>query len=262
MAKGQLKDFLGSVWDDGSQALLESDIAQESITELGALFVEEGTAIAIGSIFAGIMPRVNGIRLTYQQKRFERNIKQAVSIFNSKVELIDQRMQNLEDEVFEKFRGLYVEWILDNLHEEKQIEKVKYHVNGYINMIDNSTTDDIMLLFMENLNRLTNLDIDVLRMYVSDDNYIDVCNRHGIEYDQMELVKEKLARHGLLYSKNDDQRDENIDILVEYIDKRVKEETKKNGDINKIKPGKIKKVKKSESYSITRLGRDFMQKIS
>ena len=262
MAKGMLKDFLGAAWEDGGQALLDSDLAQEAITELGSLFVEEGTALTIGAIFAGLMPRANGIRLAYQQKRFERNIKEAVLTLNAKVDLIDQKVQNLESEIYEKFRGLYVEWMLDNLYEEKQIEKVKYHINGYINMMENSTTDDIMLLFMENLNQLTNLDIDVLRMYVSDDNYIGVCKRHGIEYDQLELVKEKLERHGLLYSKNDDQRDKNIDILVDYIDKRVKEENKKNGDFRKVKPGKITKVKKSESYSITRLGRDFLERVS
>lgn len=262
MAKGKLKDFLGSLWVDGSQALIESNVAQNAITELGSFVVEEGTALAIGAVFAGFMPRVNGIHLVYQQKRFERNIKEAVEVLNSRVDLIDRKIQGLESEVYEKFRGLYVEWMLDNLHEEKQIEKVKYHINGYINMMENSTTDDIMLLFMENLNQLTNLDIDVLRMYVSAENYIDVCKRHGIDYDQLELVKEKLERHGLLASRNDDQRDGNIDVLAEYIVGRVKEENKRNGDFHKIRLGKIQKVRKSDSYFITRLGREFLDKVS
>lgn len=262
MAKGQIKDFLGAVWDDGSQALLASDIASSSIAELGSLVVEEGTALAIGAIFAGLMPRINGVRLVYQQKRFERNIKEAVSCLNSKMELIDQKIENLDADINEKFRGLYVEWMLDNLHDEKQIEKVKYHINGYVNMMENSTTDDIMLIFMENLNQLTNLDIEVLKMYVSSENYMDVCKRHGIDYDQLTLVKEKLERHGLLYSKNEDQRDSNIDLLANYIEKRVTEENKKNGDYRKVRLGKIQKVNKSESYNITRLGREFLEKVS
>lgn len=262
MAKGQIKDFLGAIWDDGSQALLESDFVGNSIIELGSLVVEEGTALAIGAILAGIMPRINGVRLAYQQKRFERNIKEAVSCLNSKINLIDQKIENLDMEITEKFRGLYVEWMLDNLHDEKQIEKVKYHINGYVNMMENTTTDDIMLIFMENLNQLTYLDIDVLKMYVSSENYMEVCKRHGIDYDQLTLVKEKLERHGLIYSKNNDQRDSNIDLLATYIEKRVAEENKKNGDYRKVRLGKIQKIKKSESYNITKLGREFLERVS
>lgn len=261
MAKGQIKDFLGAIWDDGSQALLESDIVGSLIDELGSLVVEEGTALAIGAIFAGLAPRINGVRLAYQQKRFERNIKEAVSCLNAKINLIDQKVENLDVEITEKFRGLYVEWLLENLHDEKQIEKVQYHINGYVNMMENSTTDDIMLMFMESLNQLTNLDINVLKMYVSSENYTDVCKRHGIDYVQLTLIREKLERHGLLYSKNNDQRDSNIDLLATYIEKRVAEENKKNGDCRKIRLGKIQKVNRMESYYITKLGREFLERI-
>lgn len=264
MAKGQVKDLLSSIWDDCGQALLESDLSKEAITELGGLVVEEGTAIAIGSIFAAIMPRVNGIRLTFQQKQFERNIKAAVSEISQKIDYLDQKVNELDESILEKFRGMYVEWILDNLYEEKQTEKVKYHINGYINMMENSTTDDLMLIFMETLNQLTSLDIDVLKLYSleSDENYLDLCKKRNISFEQLEMIKQKLERNGLLYSKNDDQRDSNIDILVDYIDKRTKEENKKNGKPFGVKLGKITKVKRAESYSITKLGRDFLARIS
>lgn len=263
MAKGKLKDFLGAAWEDGSQALLESNIAQESITEIGSLVVEEGTALAVGSIFAGIMPRVNGIRLTYQQKRFERNVKAAIEVLGEKIELINQKIELLDEETQEKFRGVYVEWLLENMYEERQTEKVKYHITGYIGMMESEITEDFMLIFMETLNQLTTLDIDVLKMYSLNrtENIFQLCERHGIQIDQLELVRQKLQRSGLLYSNNDDQRDSNIDLLADYIEKRVKEEGKKNGDFHKIKLGKIAKVKRSESYSITRLGRDFLDRI-
>ena len=263
MAKGRLEDLIGAVSENGAKDLLESDLAKTAAVELGKHIVEEGTALAIGSAFAAIAPRLNGIRLTYKENRFERNIKEAISVLDKRIDELDNHITSLSDEMQEKFRGLYVEWILDNLYEEKQIEKVPYQIQGFINMMNMDTTDDIMLIFLETLNQLTVLDIDVLKMYSRDyeENWRNVCEKRGISYEQMDMIKAKLERHGLLYSNNDDQRDANIDLVVEYLDKRVKEENKKNGNPSKIRLGKTKKVKKSESYSITKLGRDFLKKI-
>jgi hypothetical protein len=264
MAKGQIKDFLSATWEDCGQALLESDMAPEAIAQLGEFVVEEGTAFAIGSVVSAIAPRLNGIKLTYQQKRFERNIKAAIEVMNNRIQDIDQKINLLDECLQEKFRGTYVEWFLDNLYSEKQPEKVLYNVNGYINMMENSSTDDIMLIFMETLNQLTILDIDVLKLYSlsPDENFMELCERYGIGFEQLEMIKQKLERNGLLYSKNEDQRDDNIDIIVDYLDKRTKEENKRNGNPLKVKLGKTKKVRRSESYDITRLGRDFLMKIT
>ena len=67
MAKGRLEDLIGAVSKNGAQDLLESDLAKTAVVELGKHVVEEGTALAIGSVFAAIAPRLNGIRLTYKE---------------------------------------------------------------------------------------------------------------------------------------------------------------------------------------------------
>lgn len=263
MAKGRLEDFFSAVSENSMQDFLESDLAKTAATELGKHIVEEGTALAIGSAFAAIAPRLNGMRLTYKENRFERNIKEAISVIDKKIDELDNKINSLSEEMQERFRGLYVEWILDNLYEEKQTEKVPYQIQGFINMMNMDTTDDIMLIFLETLNQLTVLDIDVLKMYSHEyeENWQNVCEKRGISYEQMDMIKAKLERHGLLYSNNDDQRDANTDLVVDYLEKRVKEENKKNGNPSKISLGKTKKVKRSESYSITKLGRDFLKKI-
>ena len=60
---------------------------------------------------------------------------------------MDEKVSLLSEELEEKFRGLYVEWLLDSLENEKQSIKIPYLVNGYINMMNNTTNDDLMLMF-------------------------------------------------------------------------------------------------------------------
>ncbi|SHH92978.1 hypothetical protein SAMN02745229_01202 [Butyrivibrio fibrisolvens DSM 3071] len=263
MAKGRLKDLISAVSENGVKDLLESDAAKTVAVELGKHIVEEETALVIGSVFAAIAPRLNGIRITYKEKRFERNVAEAISIVNKKIDEIDNKINALSEVMQDKFSGKYIEWILDNLYEEKQTEKVPYHVQGFINMMNMDTTDDIMMIFLETLNQLTVLDIDVLKMYSHEyeENWQNVLEKRGISYEQMDMIKAKLERLGLLYSNNDDQRDTNTDLIADYLEKRVKEENKRNGNPSKIKLGKIKKVSRSESYSITKLGREFLRNI-
>lgn len=175
---------------------------------------------------------------------------------------MENNYELLSEELQEKFRGLYVEWFLDNLYSERQPSKVTCHVNGYINMMSNETNDDIMIMFFDTLNQLTQLDIDVLKLYGTDanENAWNLIERYGIESDQLQIIKEKLVRFGLVYSKRDDLRDENIDAVVKYLF-AVEAESKKKAP-QSVKMKNITKPKSSESYSITRLGRDFLLKIS
>lgn len=175
---------------------------------------------------------------------------------------MENNYELLSEELQEKFRGLYVEWFLDNLYSERQPSKVACHVNGYINMMSNETNDDIMIMFFDTLNQLTQLDIDVLKLYGTDanENAWNLIERYGIESDQLQIIKEKLVRFGLVYSKRDDLRDENIDAVVKYLF-AVEAESKKKVP-KSVKMKNITKPKSSESYSITRLGRDFLMKIS
>ena len=53
----------------------------------------------------------------------------------------------LSETVQNKFNETYLEWLLDNLYEEKQAEKVSYHVNGFINLMSNDVNDNLMLMF-------------------------------------------------------------------------------------------------------------------
>lgn len=262
MKKGKVRDFLNAVQEEGVQAVLESDYVPEIVTSLADVVTTESTSLLLGSIIGAAAPRVNSVRMNYLQKRFENRIETALKIMQEKITVMENNYDLLSEKLQEKFRGLYVEWFLDNLYSERQPSKVTCHVNGYINMMSNETNDDIMIMFFDTLNQLTQLDIDVLKLYGTDanENAWNLIERYGIDSDQLQIIKEKLVRFGLVYSKRDDLRDENIDAVVKYLF-AVEAESKKKSP-KSIKMKNITKPKSSESYSITRLGRDFLLKIS
>ena len=261
MANGRIKDFGLATAEEVGQAGLESEVFQDVIAEIGDIVLSESAALFFSSVFAAIAPRANGIRLNYREKRFERNVMSALKVGIERIDLLDEKMNLLEQDIQEKFRGSYVECFLDNMYSERQEEKIKYHTIGFINMMEPSVTDDIMLYFMDTLNQLTIIDIDVLKMYASKDTYPDLMERYGIDDNQLKMIKAKLERNGLLDCYNDERRDENIDIIVDYLNKRVKEENKKNGSPEKIKLCRTKKVPRCDSYRISRLGLDFLKRI-
>ena len=107
-----------------------------------------------------------------------------------KIEVTEANYSMLIEEIQEKFRGIYAEWLLNNLEEEKQQGKVSYHVNGFINLMNNEANDNLMLMFFNTINELTELDIDVLSLYNRDsqENIISLCNRYNLKIEILLLI--------------------------------------------------------------------------
>lgn len=262
--KGKIKDFLLATKDEAVDVTVESGGISEIIKSIGETVVSEGPAMIIGEIAGAIAPRINGIRLSYKQNRFESHVKQALEIFSKRIETLELNYENLDKEIQEKFSTEYLAWLLDNLYEEKQKEKIKYHVNGYINLMSNEANDNLVLMFFDTMNELTRLDIEVLNLYSlnTQDNIWELCKRYNLETEQIIVIKEKLARLGLLQSKNDEQRDKNLDYVIQYLEVQDKDNRKKKPSGVSFPKTRIKKINRFESYSITKLGRGYLQVIS
>ena len=223
------------------------------------LALPEYASDLLGSVIGAAAPRLNGLRLNYRQNRFERHVKAALETFLQRIEFLESNYNVLNDEVKKKFNGEYLEWLLDNLDNEKQQEKIKCHVNGYINLMNNDANDNLMLMFFNTVNELTRLDIDVLQMYAVNPGIDIQCikEKYKIEYEQVSIIKEKLARLGLLSSRVDEQRDTNTDKIVEYIAELAKQQKKSR--VIEVKIPKLDKVNRSGSYRITKLGKSYLE---
>jgi predicted transcriptional regulator len=260
--KEQVTDLILSIKEEGITSILESESLKALVTELAKQVTTEETSLLLGSLFGAIAPRVNGIVLSYKQNRFERNTKAMIEALIARIELLERNYSQLNPEMQENYRTQYIEMLLDNVIDERQVEKVKWNVNGFINLMTDESNENIMQMFFDTLSELTVLDIDTLRMYElsSDINITDVVDKYGINYDQVKLVKEKLVRLGLLSRKNDEVRDANLDEITVYLQNLEKDLKKKNPKGVKLS-NKVKKISGNESYRITRLGVGFLKSI-
>lgn len=259
-AKEKSVDLLGATAEEATSLALSSQPFVELMKNLAKDVVQNGgEAVLDGAI--GSLPSLYAVRLGYKQRQFERNMKEALSAVTEKMQDLEENYRNLTAENKKAFDEVYSSWLIENLEDEKQKSKVPYHVKGYINLMSNETNDNQLLMYFNTLNELTQLDIDVLSLYAfdKDETIYDVCERYGLDSSQVQVIKEKLERHGLLVCKNDEQRDQNTDLIVQYLTDVDKDNKKSNP--RGVKLPRIRKPSKAQSYSITSLGRNFLKVI-
>lgn len=260
--KDNIKDLVAAVREDGITAALESDTFKASMVETASQIISGPAAPIAGSIIGAAAPRINGIILNYKQNRFERNVTRLIKELDARVDNLENNYLQLNDDMQEQYRGLYVEMLLDNVVDERQEEKIKWSANGFVDMMTNASNENIVQIFFDTLSELTVLDVDTLRMYHVDSNinWRDIEQKYGLDSDHMKIVKEKLVRLGLLYRKNDQLRDNNLDEIVDYM-KKVEADSKKSKPQDVKLPNSIKKIGNIESYKITPLGLSFLKSI-
>lgn len=201
-----------------------------------------------------VLPGAGNMILSYKQQRMERRVIATLKTLVDRQEEFNSIIAAVKDELsYLNIKGKYFEMLMDYSMDEPQEEKIKYLVNGYLNVARISNPqEDVVRSFYDTLKQLNLLDIRVLRLYsyVGQDNAYNIMEDYQIDHYQYNMVREKLARLGLLYSKNELQRDKNQDAMVDYLT-----------DLSKGRAGKLRNVKKisrSESYSLSSYGNRFI----
>lgn len=263
-----VKDFAGSTVEVGTSLVIEN--LPEFGAEVAGIIGNETIGATIqtltGGLLGAVAPSLLGVKLSFQQKRFERNMIKMVTSLREKQEIIEQRMNQLNPEVQQKFiSGPYRDVLLDNIISENQEQKVQDNINGYINLMGiENPNDDIVFTFFHTLSQMNELDIRILRLYrptyemseEEQESFQDVMRDEDIDQSQYNFIREKLCRLGMLYSKNTEKRDENLDILGEKLTELIKQLHSKKP--KEVKAPKLKRITRSESYRITRLGRQYL----
>ena len=176
-------------------------------------------------------------------------------------------------------------FILEPAGQGTQKEKIEYLVNGLETIIQaEDISFDIGYLYVNTLNRLSLLDIAVLKLYnnphayfsaedtnVEFRNYQDVLSAFKIEYYQYEAIRDNLYTIRLLERKNEtntkkdlknieenlERVDKNISNLYSYLETVIKGRTK-NPKLKKYDRGKVK-IETDDKYVISNFGRDFFR---
>lgn len=263
-----VKDLAGSTVEVGTSLVIEN--LPEFGAEVAGIIGNEAIGATIqtltGGLLGAVAPSLLGVKLSFQQKRFERNMIKMVTSLREKQEIIEQRMNQLNPEVQQKFIfGPYRDVLLDNIISENQEQKVQDNINGYINLMGiENPNDDIVFTFFHTLSQMNELDIRILRLYrptyemseEEQESFQGVMRDEDIDQSQYNFIREKLCRLGMLYSKNTEKRDENLDILGEKLTELIKQLNSKKP--KEVKAPKLKRITRSESYRITRLGRQYL----
>lgn len=263
-----VKDLAGSTVEVGTSLVIEN--LPEFGAEVAGIIGNEAIGATIqtltGGLLGAVAPSLLGVKLSFQQKHFERNMIKMVTSLREKQEIIEQRMNQLNPEVQQKFiSGPYRDVLLDNIVSENQEQKVQDNINGYINLMGiENPNDDIVFTFFHTLSQMNELDIRILKLYrptyemseEEQESFQDVMRDEDIDQSQYNFIREKLCRLGMLYSKNTEKRDENLDILGEKLTELIKQLHSKKP--KEVKAPKLKRITRSESYRITRLGRQYL----
>lgn len=200
--KKRLADFASAVKDELTDVFL-SDALPEIVRSCGEVVFSEGAAMVASGVLGAVCPRINNIRLSYKQNRLERNIAQMLQMLAARDQSFNDRITALEaTDEGRRFIQQSGEMMLDGIVDEIQEEKVKYNVNGFLNLLQSENPNmDMALMFFKTLYELNETDIRMLSSY----DVTDILHDHSVEdpekrlnYQQSRYIKEKLVRLGLL----------------------------------------------------------------
>lgn len=215
--------------------------------------IEVVSKLAFDGLAGTVLPGVMNAVLAYKIRRQKRNLDKFIEEMFLRGKEIEARLNKLDKKREKEFRDKYFGMVSDYVIDEVQEEKIKYLVNGYIQIGSLETVqDDLILTFYDTLKSLRIIDIAVLKLYApfSKASFKDILDEFDIEWEQYEAVRSKLARMKLIEEK----REKDIYEAVEEIRNQL-ELLNKKGTLD---VRKVKKISRKDSYSITRFGRNFI----
>lgn len=262
MDQYKLKDLMDATKEEVGKELVEK-LLPAVIQEAGSFLFDKGMGMWACEMVGSVLPVANNVLLSYKQHCLERNVLNALKNIQTRQTELEYRMNNL----FENnpvFIEQITEALLDNIMDEIQEKLVEYNVNGYINLLESDHTNiDLGLMFFKTMSQLNDLDIRILKVYSNLETYgesiVSICNELNLELNQIRFIKEKLEWFDLLQSRNEEMNDDNLEMIVNYLEKVKKENRKRN--LNDIKVPGLKRVSASDSYRITPLGRHYLTMI-
>lgn len=230
--------------------------------------VEKGVGFLL-DYGATSIPAIGSAVSTYRTNKKIENLNTMLNLLNARVDEINNlfEKQSIEnkrvlDDVFNM--------VIEKISNTYQDEKIQFMISGYVELlaVENPSFDTAYLYF-DTLDRLTILDLAVLKLSYGQENqtYMDILEEFDIDISQYRAIRENLYRMGLLESISDNTVESDLKQLSEAIDEL---KTVFADAINKLSSGKVKSIKKFTSKStvkiksknrlkISKFGRDFVK---
>lgn len=258
---------------DASLAIVESgtETVLDNLPKLSGALAQAGlhgaAFVVADGVVGAVAPGVFGAAMGYKVRRFERNVIELISELSASMDKVNERLDRLDENQRRKFsEGMYRDAFLDSIVNENEPEKVAYCVHAFINaMGEDGVSDSFMVALFDDLSRLSRLDIRVLNLHGSsyftedrtDDDYNRLISEEGIDESQYRSIRQKLCRFGLLQSKNEEKREQNLEEVQEVLAELIKKLN--SNKIKKLQDPKYQRITRSDSYAITPLGRRYLK---
>jgi len=203
-----------------------------------------------GSIAPGV---VSGV-LAYKQKRSEQMYEKFMLEVRDKSDDFESRLEKLEEKQLEWFQEVVFPLVSDYVLENKQEEKIKYLVNGFLNAASMKiSSEDILMLYYDTLDRLSILDLIILKNKTIWKDELDapIISRELVLDGSITTAHEKLRSYALLETRADRQMDSLIKTVVS-MSEHLKDSKKT------FRPERLN-TSFLTSYEITKFGGKFLR---
>lgn len=261
---------------DGIQKALTSKASAES-----KLFLEEyisdelvnsGLEVGVDTLLHSI-PGIGATITSYKHRMYMKNLMKLIEVLDKRIDKILENLKERslnEEELIDSIVNIAVEKALVS----KQEGKIKFIVHGLEKVLQNNDISfDIASLYFDTIDRLTLLDIAVLKYYrlpidMETARFKDIgtiLKSFNIDNDIFQATKANLRTIGLLETKTDIKISKDIENLYESlsslakkvnsISTAIKDPKKSNKIIHKTIS--VNRIESKDKFEISKFGRDF-----
>ncbi|MEG7645877.1 hypothetical protein SQH80_13175 [Enterococcus faecium] len=253
------KDFL----KENALPLLTNEIAKQG----GDILIDYG---------ASLIPGIGGAVTEFRTNKKIRNLEVMVQVINKRNEELKEKFEKQTLENKEILDNIF-EMVMQKIESTNQSEKIEYMINGYSEFLNlDNPSFDVAYLYYDTLDKLTVLDISVLKLSYKTNtledidgynSYADLLEAFDINYDQYIAVRENLHRLGLMQNEYDDKLAKDIKNLQIAIDE-IRNSTesilnslsgKRNQKLKKLTVKSKISLKAKDKLKISKFGRDFIR---
>lgn len=253
------KDFL----KENALPLLTNEIAKQG----GDILIDYG---------ASLIPGIGGAITEFRTNKKIRNLEVMVQVINKRNEELKEKFEKQTLENKEILDNIF-EMVMQKIESTNQSEKIEFMINGYSEFLNlDNPSFDVAYLYFDTLDKLTILDISVLKLSYKtntlDDidgysSYTELLEAFDINYDQYVAVRENLYRLGLMQNEYDNKLAKDIKNLQIAIDE-IRNSTesilnylsgKRNQKLKKLTVKSKISLKAKDKLKISKFGRNFIR---
>lgn len=252
-------------------------VKQELVTRAGNEMVKMGANVML-DYGATAIPGIGGAITSFRTNRKIRNLAKMVEEINKQSVELTEKFKRQSEKNKEILDNIF-EMIVSLVETTNQQEKIEYMIYGYSELLDiQNPSFDVAYLYYDALDKLTLLDIDVLKLmykirtmtidgYEASDTYQEILDKFGIEHSQYEAVRANLLRLGLLEDDFDNKIEKdnaNIENAIDDIRVTVEslqiiaEGKKSRPKLKKLTSKSKVKLKSKSKLVISKFGREFV----